>query len=109
MKMKYAILLLSFIFANCNNSNNCDILRINSNVESIIYHFDCKIPQPFKMDFTQQIICNDTIIVDNIKIGPIDTFIISAPADFYGSPVFSIKYERYKATEVNIEYKVCYY
>ena len=53
---------------------------------------------------------NDTVIINNIYYGPMDTMFTSPASDFYNENLESIfSYKRYKASKVEISSSYCFY
>ena len=101
-------LFILLLFA-CKNSNNCVAYAINSDVDSVQYEFICPVENPYQLDGTFHYFNDDTIIINGEKIGPQDTSYVYPAQDYYGRTGPKIKYQKYKATVVDIKIEWCFY
>lgn len=67
----------------CRPSNNCDVIKIDEKVDSLQHSFTSPIENPFKMESEVRWKFNDTVIINNIYYGPMDTMFTSPASDFY--------------------------
>lgn len=104
------VILLSIILStlSCDSNSNCLELHIDSDVDSLTHTFFCPIEHPYKIFGFSRLQCNDTIIFNGQKVPPTDTSHQIEPDDYYGSDIV-FTYNKYKASEVNIYYKYCFY
>lgn len=104
------IIGIIFSFFSCNNKNNCDVIRIDETVDSMEHTFRSPIKNTFKMDGEIKWKFNDTVIINELHYGPMDTVFTLPPSDFYnGKTGIEFSYNRYKATKVEIQYSYCFY
>jgi len=102
--------LIVFFQLSCKVQNNCETLKINNSIENISYRFYSTVEIPYLMSVHRKYQFNDTVIIDNQKIPKLDTIYPSFSTDFYGAKDgISFSFDRYKATDVDIEVTRCYY
>lgn len=108
--MKRIIFLLFIVPFSCRPSNNCDVIKIDEKVDSLQHSFTSPIENPFKMESEVRWKFNDTVIINNIYYGPMDTMFTSPASDFYNEKSgINFSYKRYKASKVEIYYSYCFY
>ncbi len=104
------IIGIIFSFFSCDRKNNCDVIRIDETVDSLEHTFTSPIRNTFKMDCEIRWKFNDTVIINGLYYGPMDTVINFPPTDYYnGKTGIDFRYKRYKATKVEIQYTYCFY
>ena len=97
------------IVSSCNLHNDCDTLIIDNSKQEVKHTFSHDVKTPIKTEYIAKLKFNDTIILNGEKTPALDTVLIGNPMDYYGEPKIKLSYNRYKATDVYIEYKYCFY
>ncbi|MFN8320432.1 MAG: hypothetical protein U0V54_13520 [Saprospiraceae bacterium] len=109
MKRLLFFTLICFLIS-CASNNNCDVIDIDERVDSLEHSFTSPVKHPFKMQGEIRWKFIDTVIINGVYFGPMDTAFTIPASDFYNqNNVINFKYQRYKASKVDIHYAYCFY